>query len=129
MGKIINKKPTVLVVDNDEDMLVLVQHTLLQEGYDPIFSPNGRNIMTIIKERNPDVVLLDINMDGLDGAQLCREIKANPATSAVPIIMYSGNVDIEIVTRQCGADAFLAKPFETGKLKQVLKDLLIKRLL
>ena len=126
MEKIVNIKPTVLVVDNDEDMLVLVQHTLLQEGYDPIFSPNGRNIMTIIKERKPVIVLLDINMDGLDGADLCRKIKSNPETSAVPIVMYSGNANIQTITKECGADAFLTKPFEPGKLKQVLSNLLIQ---
>lgn len=125
MENLVHKKLSVLVVDNDEDMLILVQHTLLKEGYDPIFSPNGRNIMAIIQERKPDIILLDINMDGLDGAELCRQIKSNPATAKVPIVMYSGNTNIEAVTKECGANAFLTKPFQTDKLKRLLKDLLI----
>ncbi len=117
---------TVLVVDNDEDMLVIMQHTLLDEGYDPIFSPNGQNIMSIIRERHPDLVLMDINMDGLNGADLCREIKMHTDTSSIPIVIYSGNSNIKTVMIECGADDYLTKPFETGKLKEVIDRLLIK---
>ena len=126
MGTTLNKRPIVLVVDNDEDMLFIIQHTLLDAGFDPIFSPNGINLMKIIIERKPDLVLMDISMDGLNGADLCREIKANPATAEMPVVMYSGNTNIQIVMKECGADGFLTKPFETGKLRKVLLDLLIQ---
>ncbi|OSZ77269.1 hypothetical protein CAP36_12710 [Chitinophagaceae bacterium IBVUCB2] len=126
METVIKNKRTVLVVDNDEDMLVIIQHTLLREGYNPIFSPNAINLMPIILDRRPDLVLMDINMDGFNGADLCREIKSNPATADVPVVMYSGNTNIETIMKECGADGFLAKPFETGKLKQIVNDLLLK---
>src|SRR5688572_28557263 len=72
---------TVLIVDDDEDLLILVQHALAAEGYEPICSPNGVNVMAIVARKHPDIVLLDIHMNGTDGATICRELKLNPETS------------------------------------------------
>lgn len=115
--------PTVLVVDDDEDMLILLQHTLVREGYYPIFSPNAKNIMAILTQRKPDIVLLDINMKGMNGADICKQIKTDPSLCAIPVVMYSANDNIEQVTRECGADAYIAKPFVTGKLRTVFKQI------
>ena len=124
MEAAIKTLPTILVVDDDEDMLFMMQQKLIKEGYDPIFSPNGINIMAIIAQRHPDLVLLDINMDGINGADVCREIKNNPETQDIPIVMYSANDNIETVMKECGADAYLTKPFEPGKLKVIFNNLL-----
>ncbi|MEO6612813.1 MAG: response regulator [Chitinophagaceae bacterium] len=116
--------PTVLVVDDDEDMLVLVQHKLAAEGFDPICSPNGMKVMEIIARKHPDLVLLDIHMNGVDGGNICHEIKSNPATASIPVIILSANYDIEAVARDCGADGFIQKPFTNGKFRQVVSAFL-----
>ena len=113
-----------MVVDDDEDMLIIMQQKLIREGYDPIFSPNGKNAMAIITQRRPDLVLLDIAMDGLSGSDLCKEIKDNSATASIPVVMYSANDDIEKIMRECGADAFLRKPFAGARLNNLFHHLL-----
>jgi two-component system response regulator VicR len=124
MDAVVKIKYTILVVDDDEDLLVLMQHSLIQEGYDPIFAPNAKAVMEIISQRAPDLVLLDINMNGVNGADICKQIKSGPITSRIPVVMFSANKKIETIMKECGADAFLRKPFETGKLKIVLDNLL-----
>ncbi len=114
----------MLVVDDDEDMLVIIQHTLLAEGFNPIFSPNAYHVMDIITRNHPDLVLLDIHMKGVDGADICQEIKSNPLTASTPIIIFSANHDIEKITKECGADGYILKPFTHSKLKEAFDSLL-----
>jgi CheY-like chemotaxis protein len=78
MENINNTRRTVLIVDDDEDLLILIQHALSVEGFDPICSPNGVNIMSIVTRKHPDIVLLDIHMKGTDGVAICKELKLNP---------------------------------------------------
>jgi DNA-binding response OmpR family regulator len=124
MEPIEKTNPMVLVVDDDEDMLVLVQHKLAADGFDPICSPNGTKIMEIIARKHPDLVLLDIHMNGVDGGDICHEIKSNPDTAAIPIIILSANHDLESVARDCGADAYIQKPFTNGKFRQTISSFL-----
>ncbi len=118
-----NGKPTVLVVDDDEDTLILMQFTLEAEGYVPLISPNAQNALGIIKRHHPAMALLDLNMMGVDGADICRQIKSNPATASIPVIIFSGSHNIEEISKQCGADAYLAKPFSLQKFKEVFREL------
>jgi len=123
MDKILSKLPVILVVDDDEDMLVLMQGTLERQGFYPIFSPNAKNIMAIITQQQPALVLLDINMEAVNGADICKEIKQNPVTAKILVVMYSANDNIHEVTKDCGADAFLSKPFQREKLQAVLQQI------
>ena len=118
--------PTVLVVDDDEDLLVILQSTLLAEGYNPIFSPNGFNVLHIIQSRHPDLVLMDIRMKGRDGGAICKEIKANPELASTPVILFSANANIEQVSRDCGADGFVLKPFEGTQFRRILKRVMAR---
>ena len=115
--------PVILVVDDDEDMLVLMQFALEREGFYPIFSPNAKNVMEIIAQHQPKVVLLDIKMDGINGADICQAIKLSPPIAAIPVVIYSANENIRDLTVNCGADSFLSKPFTTEKLQAVLKEI------
>lgn len=115
--------PVVLVVDDDEDLLVLLQLKLESEGFDPLCSPNGGNLMDIITQRHPDLVLLDIHMNGVDGGDLCRQIKSNPDTADITVVLFSANANIETVSRQCGADGFISKPFSSEKFDLVLNKI------
>ena len=117
-------KPVILVVDDDEDMLILLQEILLDKGFNPVFSPNGVNVMEIISRISPDLVLMDIQMRGVNGGDLCAAIKHNPATAHIPVIILSGNDNIETVTASSGAEGFIKKPFNVEKFTQTFLQVL-----
>ena len=89
-----------------------------------MLSPNGANVMEIIAQSHPDLVLLDIHMKGIDGGAICGEIKRNPDTASTPVIMFSANENIETITRTCGADGFLHKPFNAIEFKKTFQHIL-----
>jgi len=123
MNKEVDGKSTVLVVDDDEDMLIMMQHLLMAEGYVPLISPNAQNAMAIIARRRPAMVLLDIRMIGVNGSDICQLIKSDPATASIPVIILSANDNIAAISKECGADAYLAKPFSLQKFKEVFYEL------
>ena len=127
MYKEFTGKPEVLVVDDDEDMLIVMQHMLMAEGYVPLISPNAQNAMEIISHRNPAMVLLDLRMIGIDGGDICQQIKSDPYTSSIPVIILSANHNIESIAKDCGADAYLTKPFSLQKFKEVFHQLISKK--
>ena len=127
MHKEFTSKPEVLVVDDDEDMLIMMQHLLMAEGYVPLISPNAQNAMEIISHRNPAMVLLDLRMIGIDGGDICQQIKSDPYTSSIPVIILSANHNIESIAKDCGADAYLTKPFSLQKFKEVFHQLISKK--
>ena len=128
MYKEFTGKPEVLVVDDDEDMLIMMQHMLMAEGYVPLISPNAQNAMEIISHRNPAMVLLDLRMIGIDGGDICQQIKSDPYTSSIPVIILSANHNIESIAKDCGADAYLPKPFSLEKFKEVFHQLISKKI-
>ena len=128
MHKEFTSKPEVLVVDDDEDMLIMMQHLLMAEGYVPLISPNAQNAMEIISQRYPAMVLLDLRMIGIDGGDICQQIKSDPHTSSIPVIILSANHNIESIAKDCGADAYLPKPFSLQKFKEVFHQLISKKI-
>jgi DNA-binding response OmpR family regulator len=125
MDNIQNGKRTVLIVDDDEDLLILIQHALSVEGFDPICSPNGVNIMSIVTRKHPDIVLLDIHMNGTDGVAICKELKLNPETASTPIIMFSANDNIKAISLECGANGYITKPFNSNHFRETLRRVLL----
>jgi len=119
-----NNRRSILVVDDDEDVLVLITRTLLSHGYDTTISPNGENMMDIITQSPPDMILLDIHMNGIDGGTICQLIKTNRTTASIPILMFSANENIASITKQCGADGYITKPFEPNQLNKTIQQIL-----
>lgn len=115
---------TVLVVDDDKDLLQLVDLKLQAEGFHTLLSLNGENIREIITRSRPDLVLLDIHMNGVNGGDICRDIKSNPATSSIPVLLFSANENIEQIKEECGADGFIKKPFQDPHFKDAIEEFL-----
>ena len=120
----LQNKHCILVVDDDEDVLFLMKKTLQSEGYDTTISPNGENIMDIITQSPPDMILLDIQMKGIDGGTVCHLIKSNRTTASIPVLMFSANENIASITKECGADGYIRKPFESAKFKEKMEQIL-----
>lgn len=118
-----NTKATVLIVDDERNICELIRLYLEKEGYGTIIAYDGEEAVNIYKEKNPDIVLLDIMLPGKDGWQVCREIRG---TSDVPIIMLTakGEVFDKVLGLELGADDYIVKPFEPKELVARIKAVL-----
>lgn len=107
-----SKNKLVLVADDDNDLLQLVKMQLQRAGFTVQLSPNGQGIAGMAAKNHPDVILLDITMDGISGGDICKKLKSDEVTSDIPIIMLSANENIEQIVNSCGANDFVRKPFD-----------------
>jgi phosphate regulon transcriptional regulator PhoB len=111
-------KPTVLVVEDEKDIRELVRFHLEQEGYLVREADSGESAATQLQSGAPDLVLLDIMLPGTDGLMLCRRLRAQAATAAVPIIKLTAKaaeVD-RVLGLEMGADDYVTKPFSPREL-------------
>jgi DNA-binding response OmpR family regulator len=113
-----NRKKTVLIADDDIDLMLLIKMQLQKAGFVVQLSLNGNGIARMATENHPDIILLDITMDGISGGDICKKLKSNEATSSIPVIMFSANENIEQVVRNCGANDFVRKPFSFQLIKE-----------
>ena len=106
-------KETILVVDDEEDILELVRFHLLREGYDVLSATTGEDAWNTIVRTPVDMLVLDLMLPGMDGLELTRRIKAEVRTNAVPIVMLSAKgEEADIVAGlELGADDYVTKPF------------------
>ena len=118
------KKCNLLVVDDDEDLLILFWAAMRAKGYQVEVSKNAETFWDDLYSTKPDVIILDIHMMGIDGSKLCRELKSHENTSKIPVILLSGNEDIETIAIQSGANGFIRKPFNAAKVEQEVGRLL-----
>jgi DNA-binding response OmpR family regulator len=115
---------TVLVVDDDQDIREIIMFILEEEGFNVLGLNNGGAVVTTVQENRPDMVLLDVQLGDMDGRDICRELKHQPTTQHIPIIMISANSGWQALhEKQCEADDFLAKPFDVHELVDHVKRL------
>ena len=105
----------ILVADDDPGIGEMLHEMLSDAGYEADIEVNGQAVRQLA-EPFPDLLLLDIRLSGTDGRTLCEQLKRQPATSHIPIILLSAHKDTRQIAREAGADAFLAKPFEMADL-------------
>jgi DNA-binding response OmpR family regulator len=116
----------VLVVEDDPDIAQLVAHYLEKAGFTAEITPSGRDALTSVAARPPDLLVLDLMLPQVDGLEICRTIRGNEATAGVPIIMLTARAEESdrIVGLEIGADDYLAKPFSPGELVARVRALL-----
>src|SRR6266536_3218975 len=106
------KTPTVLNVDDNEDARVSLSWLLKNQGYEVWEAATGHDALRLARGR-PDLVVLDVVLPDQDGFEVCRRLKADPATAPTPILMLSGHAvddDARVQGLEGGADAYLTKP-------------------
>ncbi len=107
---------TILIVDDEADLLEIIDFKLKAEGFETLLSLNGEQVWEIITQFKPDIVLLDLHMQGVDGGDICKQIKTDPATCSIPVLIFSANDNVKAIQEDCGADGFITKPFEDNIL-------------
>jgi len=115
--------PAVLLVDDDERMRELVRMELEREGYDVQEAASADEGLASIEARKPELVLLDVMMPHVDGWEMLRRIQERYGAGAIPVLMFSGQVD-DKARRQAassGARGFIGKPFDLGELVEQAK--------
>jgi two-component system, OmpR family, alkaline phosphatase synthesis response regulator PhoP len=106
-------KEHILIVDDEEDILELISYNLTRDGYRVSTAMTGEQALNSARQGKPDLILLDLMLPGIDGLEVCRLLKSDPLTRAVPIIMVTAKgEDADIVTGlEMGADDYIIKPF------------------
>ena len=115
----------VLVIDDDKDLLEVIQALLTTRGFDVETDNNWQSGFEKIRKFEPQIILLDVFLSGIDGLEICKQLKANPLTSQIPIVIFSAYPRIaETVIYEYGADDFIAKPFEVNDLVEKIYSVL-----
>lgn len=109
------EKQKILIVDDDENIAELISLYLVKECFDTVISSNGEDALNKFRTYKPNLILLDIMLPGIDGYDVCREIRKS---SNVPIIMLSakGEVFDKVLGLKIGADDYMLKPFDSNEL-------------
>lgn len=118
-----SNKSKILVVDDDRHICELIGLYLEKEGYEVNYAYNGLNAVEVFKAQTPSLVVLDIMLPGIDGWQVCREIRK---ISSIPIIMLTakGETFDKVLGLELGADDYMVKPFEPKELVARVKAVL-----
>ncbi len=118
--------PTVLIVEDEHDMLELLDVNLRAAGFETLLAGSGERALALVRERIPDVVLLDLMLPDVPGTEVCRQIRSDPLTRDVPIVICTARADEvdRIVGFELGAADYVTKPFSMRELVLRLRAVL-----
>jgi len=115
----------ILVIDDDVDLLFLGSSMLRQKGFEVHSLARPENVLHVVKSFRPDLILLDIKLGDYDGRDLCLQLKNNPETKDIKIILYSAFPETSVDVMKYGADDFIMKPYEMdymiGRIRHLLR--------
>ncbi len=118
---------SVLIVDDERDILELVKYNLQKEGYQVLTAENGKEALTL-SERRPSLILLDVMMPAMNGLEVLKQLKSKPSTAAIPVVFLTakGSELDEVIGLELGADDYIVKPISIPKLIARVKAVLRK---
>jgi len=117
---------TILVIDDEPELVKLLDYNLSKAGYLVISAKDGEAGLAAARKHAPDAIILDIMMPGLDGWEVCKRLRQDPATAALPLLMLTakGEEGDRVLGLELGADDYLTKPFGVRELVARVKALL-----
>jgi putative two-component system response regulator len=113
-----DKRPTILVVEDDLANRRLLAQVLAGAGYDVVEAADGEAALDLVRRQDVDAVVMDVGLPGMDGLQVCRRIRADPALLTIPVILVTGRSDVTdlVAGLDAGADDFVTKPYRHPEL-------------
>jgi len=117
---------TVLVIDDEPELVKLLDYNLTKAGYLVLSAKDGENGLGAARKHSPDAIILDVMMPGLDGWEVCKRLRTDPSTSAIPILMLTAKAEEgdRVLGLELGADDYVTKPFGVRELLARVKALL-----
>ena len=113
-------KKIILIIENDESLVGLFEDLLKYEGFNVQSHQQADDIFELVNDFKPDVVLMDYMLPGINGGELCAQLKRDPATKQIPVIICSAYAPVLLSLGSYGCNAFVSKPFEIkGLLSQI----------
>ena len=120
--------PRLLIIDDDKDFLKVLKSLLVKKGFDVLTFNEWEDASDALKHAQPQLILLDIFLPGIDGLAICNKLKSNPHTRNIPILILSGYPAFaERAMSDFGATDFMAKPFEVNDFIKKIHSILSKR--
>lgn len=115
----------ILIVDDQDTFRQINARVLQLDGHQVLAAQGGREALTLVQEEHPDLILLDIMMPGLDGNQVCQQIKGNPDTQDIIVVMFTALPENRrLHSFQAGADHYLTKPVRPTQLREMIRQFL-----
>ena len=115
-----------LIVEDEEDILELLSAIFGFEDYEVLYAKDGEEALQIARAENPDIILLDIHLPKMNGHEVCKSVKSDPAMSHTKVLMLSGmSQDFNLQKAlETGADAYMTKPFSSTEIVEKVEELL-----
>ncbi len=119
-------KPYIMLIDDDQDVLGTLSRALTREGYEVKYANSGKEGIRLIKQQIPDLLILDVMMPGMDGIEVCRQLRADDTYRLLPILFLSAKSATEEVIEglDAGGDDYIVKPFELTELNARVRALM-----
>jgi DNA-binding response OmpR family regulator len=117
----------ILIIEDEQDIVDIATIILEDEGYEVSSLNEYPNFEKKVNESHADLVLLDLNLDGYHGGDICKYIKSNDQLKSTSVILMSANRDIAATKDQVGADGFITKPFDLSDFVNIVKTFVNKR--
>lgn len=119
-------KERILIIEDEKDIVRMLEYNLKKEGFETLSARNGEDGFAIARKENPDLILLDLMLPGMDGLETCKAVKNEAKTALIPIIMVTAKAQEsdKIVGLELGADDYMTKPFSPRELIARIKAVL-----
>jgi DNA-binding response OmpR family regulator len=114
----------IMICDDDAGILEMMEMIIEEYGFEVISEANSLNVLSRLEQEKPDLLLLDIWMPLLSGDQVLKSIKGNSKFVDLPVIMYSASTEGQMIASCCGADDYIAKPFDMDDLEAKIRKLI-----
>ncbi|MEJ2903313.1 response regulator [Pedobacter panaciterrae] len=110
------KSQNILIIENDDDLVELLEELFSYEGYQVRCYKDTNDIFSLMEDFKPDIVLVDYLLPGINGGELCAQLKRDPSTKHIPVVIFSAYSQVLLSLGSYGCNAFISKPFELSSL-------------